>query len=1082
MELHLEDDALDINDVLQEEDIWLEDLETDVWLMPGPMLDEGEQLMRSSTVDSNSNTRKQIASGPDSKRGARFKTQVIKYEEPQSLGGGDEDLDLEPPPSLSSLDDFNFLPAGVPGHVQQSRLNGLDATFSAGPPALDASFIVSHSGAAGNLPQAMTDTYNVETSAGGTLDAKPAAHMQVEHKNAYMEKIKAIRQKYATPKGLKTVISQVSESDEGGESLNSLPNKLCLVNQQLEEVQPDEGRRLSSAGKFLLNAPELGSPLSSSLNRLSLDSPSITPNRLSLVSPSITPNRLSLNSPVGANRTLTLNKLDDELLTDNKLSRMNENLFVATSPSPMVETKRFLLPNVSSTSSAYLKETATSVNAATNFTSNTIAAAPISDPKPKSSAIASSATSNSEHAAADPAVIPPKPKLKKQGTFEILDNEKEEEDESGVGDKDEDRYQTMVLPCVDGEGVNGNHKSEDDSPFTVSFSSTPKACKTISHQQQTVNSNTITKSNRLSPHPGYGLNTVSSLHPGHGLNTSPFHPDHCLNTSFTIERHEDFDAAAATSVKSRLEQLTDPKSYLTMTYLEDNYRSSKTNVSSTRLNSSFTYSREKGSSSSKSNTSVTYLNGGDHPNEEDLVNQNVAQSQNSPFTNNGLNTSYTKSGQNDRLNVMRSGSSNDLNRSYTVATTEMTEDESNEEFNATEAESNEEYRATEAHRNLLNKSFTLLNALENAVEESEHLNENANNVFGEGLNTSFTVRKHYDETITYPEQNGLDSNDNLYSSGYRKNVNEHLVNGKSRGNNVAPTTAAATSKTEYRTFTRRGKIPTGPAGAYRNGTSGLLQKKSLVRPSTGYGAAGANLNSTFTPPEYNLNETRTLNLNETVQLSGNHVARFGPSRYSTVTRSKDNTRLNPGVQDSRTTGDANETVNINRFSTITRPKSKLSYVGQKPNGTNRLSTVINTVSTNSTGVARCKNSSSTESLKSNESYVIARPNGVAPRGSIPKRPIYKSTGALNICAGPGPVTGGYSRGQSTDNLSVKSGGSDSDGSSVGGSSALPRPTGLVKPGFSRIPAPPSSRIPAAAKPSMLRPTSMLSKYSATRKV
>ncbi|KAL1459788.1 hypothetical protein WDU94_011742 [Cyamophila willieti] len=1075
MELnHLEDEELDIIDVLQEQDIWLENFETDAWLLPGPMLDEGEQLRRSLTIGSNTIVRKQIASsklsGPDSKRGARFKTQVIKYEEPQSLGGGDDDLDLEPPPSLSSLDDYNFVPDKFTTqnstHVQNSRVNGLDATFSASPPALDASFIVSHGGA-GNpfdaasadpfdvLPDAMTSTYNVKTS--GALDAKSSA---LDSKTAYLDKIKAVRQKYATPKGAKT-ISQVSESEEVEFLSNTFSNKLSLVNQKLDEIKPDEGRRLSSSGKFLLNSPELGSPSSPLIvpNRLSLGSASTKPNRLSLGSPSTVPNRLSLGSPIGANRTLTLinQKLEDDLLADNKLSRMNENLFVATSPSPMVENKRFILPNVSATSStvAFSKETAT---AATNFTSP-------SEPKPKSSAIPSSAT-NSENV--DPAVIPPKPKLKKQGTFEILDDNNDEN--AGGGNEDENRYQTMVLPCVDAEGVTVNQNSEEkESPFAVPLSSTPKSSKAISKQQQMTNSYTITKSS-----------IPSSVYQDHGL-----------NTSFTIEKHEDFDDV--TNVKALIDN-TSAKSYLTMTYLEDD-GSSKTSVSSTRLNSSLTYSREsKSSSNSRSNTSVTYLNGAD-PN-EDLINQNIAQSTFSQNSQNGLNTSYSKLSNEsphnvNKVNVNRSYLSNDLNRSYTVST-EMTEDESNEEFNATEAESNEEYRVTEAHRNMLNKSFTLLNALENAVEESKQLNNpkadlNENgDVFGEGLNTSFTVKKHFEETVTYSDQNGLDSNDindNLYgNSVYRKNMNENLVNGKSRGN-AAPT--GATSKTDYRTFTRRGKIPTGP-GTYRNGTSGLLQKKTLVRPSAGYGVTGANMNSTFTPPESDLNETRTtmnetrtLNLNETVQISANNASRYGPSRFSTVTRSKDNSSVkhNPSVQDNAPPENPNETVNINRFSTITRPKSKLSYVGQKQTG-NRLSTVIN-VSSGTTGVARCKNSSSTESLKSNESYVISRPNGLAPRTTIPKRSIHKSTGALNV---GGAQLANYSRVQSTDNLSVKSGGSDSDGSSVGGSSALPRPSGLVRPGFSRIPAPPSSRIPATAKTSMLRPTSMLNKYSATRKV
>lgn len=298
------------------------------------------------------------------------------------------------------------------------------------------------------------------------------------------------------------------------------------------------------------------------------------------------------------------------------------------------------------------------------------------------------------------------------------------------------------------------------------------------------------------------------------------------------------------------------------------------------------------------------------------------------------------------------------------------------------------------------EEFNANEAHMNRLNESYNLNRQEDARLGNDLNASFTVKKHDEthETRTYNHTtSALNSSD----------INDNIVNGKviqPKANNV--------TNNSYRTFTRPKKPTSAPGGTYRNGTSGL-QKKSIMKPTV------PNLNATYcSEPAANANETVVMNTN---------------TKYA----------------------------NPSRFSTITRPKPKLSYVGQSrvpPPASSHL---------------RLKNSSSTESLKSNESYVISRPNGLRAPGIVNKRAIYKSTGALNV---PGSRTMDYSKVQSTENLSVKSGGSDSEGSNPG--PGIPRPSsGLVKPGFSRIPAP-SSRIPAAYSSK----TSMLQKYAASRRV
>lgn len=230
-------------------------------------------------------------------------------------------------------------------------------------------------------------------------------------------------------------------------------------------------------------------------------------------------------------------------------------------------------------------------------------------------------------------------------------------------------------------------------------------------------------------------------------------------------------------------------------------------------------------------------------------------------------------------------------------------------------------------------------------------------------------------------------------------------------------------------------------GTYRNGASGGVQRKFMMgnmKPS--------NMNSTYNadPAPY-VNET--VNMNSAVTVN---AKQSNSSRYSTITRESHATM--------------NETVTINsknsnpsRFSTITRPKSKLSY-GAPPSQTVKGPQYAS-------NMLRLKNSSSTESLKSNESYVISRPNGLrgpGPASSMQnKKSLHKSMGALNL---NGPKAVEYAKVQSTENLSVKSGGSDSGDLVTGNIQGVPsqRPqSGLLRPGFSRIPAP-GSRIPSAS--------------------
>lgn len=227
-------------------------------------------------------------------------------------------------------------------------------------------------------------------------------------------------------------------------------------------------------------------------------------------------------------------------------------------------------------------------------------------------------------------------------------------------------------------------------------------------------------------------------------------------------------------------------------------------------------------------------------------------------SNDDLNRSYVKS----PANINISAGEDVLNRSYVVSN-DITEAESNEEFDAMEAESNEEYRVNEEnrvnegyreHRNVMNQSFTLESSSVNHESfileshnalESHNLERFSDRVF-EDLNTSFTVRKHYEETIT--DVNPSDINDNVVNGSQRTNLN-----GKVEGN------------LSYRTFTR----PKKPV-AYRNGTSGL-QRRSIMKPGAGNVNSGAsNLNSTFTQPP------AAPGLNETVNISAN--ARFGNSR------------------------------------------------------------------------------------------------------------------------------------------------------------------------------------------------------------
>ncbi|KAI5702913.1 hypothetical protein M8J76_007729 [Diaphorina citri] len=317
-------------------------------------------------------------------------------------------------------------------------------------------------------------------------------------------------------------------------------------------------------------------------------------------------------------------------------------------------------------------------------------------------------------------------------------------------------------------------------------------------------------------------------------------------------------------------------------------------------------------------------------------------------------------------------------------------------------------QAPNENENNMNRSFVVsrnCEAEQNGVTNEAHMN---------ALNTSFTV-VNSEQVVEYGETNNALNASFTVTKHYDENgetnalnssdINDNVVNGKYIEHRVNTNTTSTSNS--YRTFTRP-KKPTGNASR-----SSGLQRRSIMKPTVSNVNA---MNSTFStePPS---------NLNETISKTSN-----------------------------------------SRFSTITRPKSKLSYVGQ---------TQVKPATGNTSSIQRLKNSSSTESLKSNESYVISRPNGTRGGAIQNRRSIYKSTGALNVAAHRDT---GYAKVQSTENLSVKSGGSDSEGSNSG--SAIPKPSGLLRPGFSRIPAP-ASRISSA--PSSSRP-SMLQKYSAPRRV
>lgn len=170
------------------------------------------------------------------------------------------------------------------------------------------------------------------------------------------------------------------------------------------------------------------------------------------------------------------------------------------------------------------------------------------------------------------------------------------------------------------------------------------------------------------------------------------------------------------------------------------------------------------------------------------------------------------------------------------------------------------------------------------------------------------------------------------------------------------------------------RVPLLLTGAYRNGTAGGVQRKFLLgnmKPSL-----APNMNSTYNTDDANLNETVTLNSTAMNRRQTNRFATVTRESRSTVvteaTNMNETVTLNP-TSNKQSYGNGSSSghlSNASRFSTITRPKSKLTYGAP----TSQLSQG----KVPQYAPKKLKNSSSTESLKSNKSYVISRPNGVRP--------------------------------------------------------------------------------------------------------
>lgn len=168
------------------------------------------------------------SSGPDSKRHARFKTQVIKYEEPPL--GDSEDIDLEPPPSFSSLDDF--IPQTPAISTQNGKPNAISNIQNGN--GID---LISPLTLAKLVPHTMAN--NVKTTKASALD-----------------RINAIKLKYASPKDKAT-----------DEELSLKTNKLSLLNKTLEEVGTNRLSMLNN-NLFIATPP---SPSAESKSILSAD-------------------------------------------------------------------------------------------------------------------------------------------------------------------------------------------------------------------------------------------------------------------------------------------------------------------------------------------------------------------------------------------------------------------------------------------------------------------------------------------------------------------------------------------------------------------------------------------------------------------------------------------------------------------------------------------------------------------------------------------------------------------------------------------------------------------------------------------